>query len=31
VFRAAFIATDAAGNRSRRRTVGFTIVRGRPR
>ena len=32
-FRASFVATDAAGNRSRSKTVGFTIVgrRHRPR
>jgi hypothetical protein len=30
-FRAGFVATDAAGNRSRRKRVSFTIVRARPR
>jgi hypothetical protein len=30
-FRAGFIATDVAGNRSQRKRVGFTIVRARPR
>jgi hypothetical protein len=30
-FRAGFVATDAAGNRSRRKRVSFTIVRAVPR
>jgi acid phosphatase type 7 len=30
-FRAGFVATDAAGNRSRRKRVSFMIVRARPR
>ncbi|HEY6778119.1 MAG TPA: hypothetical protein VI122_16555, partial [Thermoleophilaceae bacterium] len=30
-FKAAFVATDAAGNRSEPKTVGFTIVRARAR